>query len=914
MSPTRLSPEIESAFRSEALILTANQRAARWLRREYALRMRGEGKLAWATPAIEDWDSWMRRMWQSLSLLAEDPPLLLTDLQERQVWLRMQREDAKLLVSPDGMALLAAGAYRLLCEHEAHGERKAAWEQMDAERFRQWASNFDRECQRQGWLSSGELEARVAAALRDGSLALPDGILLVGFDRMTPAQEEVVAAVRRRGTVVVVGGAEKSAAAARLLRANDLREEITACAWWVRSFLEAAREEIRIGVVVPDLGSMRAEVERIFRRVLMPETDDISASASAMPFEFSLGQPLAWTPVVSAALLLLRWAAGPLREEEVSWLLLSGFLTGTEAEMLAAARFDASLREARSLTMEISMATVCRRLEPAKWPMLASLQSRLLQMEKMAAANQFAEERREPSRWVDLAQVLLKQCGWPGGRRADTAQFQAMAKWERALEDVALLDFDARQISFADFLRVLAAHCEETVFAIESEGAPVQIMGALEAAGQRFDALWFLGADDGSWPLRGRMHPLLPYAVQQKTKMPHATPEADFALSCAVTASLATSAPVVVVSHAARNKDGELRPSPLMGAIAKGLAWEECAALRSQLGVREQEHLAAEMEEIDDDSGVIAWPRELAAGGADVLADQAACPFRAFAAKRLGARELNRGEWGLTAAERGVLLHKVMEGIWSPRFGRLNSLDDLLAARRENQLTAMVRDVVAEVFARAPDAGEDMWQRAYLEGEQRRLCTRVGEWLEEEAKRQPFTVVACEEKLKDVDVGGLKLRLRADRIDEVAGQARLLIDYKTGDDVRAANWTPPRPKEPQLPLYAVFGNVKDVSGVLFARIRAGETCFTGKVKDAETQLFAGLSRSSGLLKDPYTDGLRDAWSAALLDLAEDFLRGEAAVDPKEGCKTCKRCPLPGLCRVAETPALLVEDNAEFDDA
>jgi RecB family exonuclease len=226
----------------------------------------------------------------------------------------------------------------------------------------------------------------------------------------------------------------------------------------------------------------------------------------------------------------------------------------------------------------------------------------------------------------------------------------------------------------------------------------------------------------------------------------------------------------------------------------------------------------------------------------------------------------------------------------------------------------MVRDVVAEVFARAPDAGEDMWQRAYLEGEQRRLCTRVGEWLEEEAKRQPFTVVACEEKLKDVDVGGLKLRLRADRIDEVAGQARLLIDYKTGDDVRAANWTPPRPKEPQLPLYAVFGNVKDVSGVLFARIRAGETCFTGKVKDAETQLFAGLSRSSGLLKDPYTDGLRDAWSAALLDLAEDFLRGEAAVDPKEGCKTCKRCPLPGLCRVAETPALLVEDDAEFDHA
>ncbi len=58
---SRLSAEIESAFRDGALILTANLRAARWLRQEDALKMRAAGRNAWKTPAIEDWDTFVRR-------------------------------------------------------------------------------------------------------------------------------------------------------------------------------------------------------------------------------------------------------------------------------------------------------------------------------------------------------------------------------------------------------------------------------------------------------------------------------------------------------------------------------------------------------------------------------------------------------------------------------------------------------------------------------------------------------------------------------------------------------------------------------------------------------------------------------------------------------------------------------------
>ena len=566
----RLPNEIESAFENGATVLTANVRAARWLRREYALRQREAGRRVWATPPIEDWDSWVLRLWQAATLSKPDAPLLLTSLQERSVWERMQRDDAKLLVSPEGMAALAEEAYKLLCDYEAHEERNRAWGQTDAERFRQWAVSFDKECARQGWMSRAKLELLVTESVTGaaGDLPLPAKIVLLGFDRIAPARRRLIAALEARGVEVAlcVGGAVEESP--RLVRATDRRDEITTCAHWIRGLLDEnplfeKRAETRIGVIVPDLGAVRSDVERIFRRVLMPETDDVFAPTARMPFEFSLGQPLGDVPVIRAALLLLRWAAGPLSEEEMSWLLLSGYLgdwaegsgirdqegasptqasTGLEwgTVYLALGSFDAALRNSGSLSLEISLRNMLR--EMRRFPALAGVQAQLENLQKMAAVNHVMDEVRTPGRWVDLAQFLLDQAGWRGAQRRDEIDFQARARWERLLDEVALLDFDGRRVGYRDFVGILETQAGEAIFAAESHGAPVQVMGALEASGQQFDAVWFLGADDQAWPARGRLHPLLPNDVQRRAGMPHATAEDDWELASVVTRRIAARA------------------------------------------------------------------------------------------------------------------------------------------------------------------------------------------------------------------------------------------------------------------------------------------------------------------------------------------------------------------------------------
>ena len=160
------------------------------------------------------------------------------------------------------------------------------------------------------------------------------------------------------------------------------------------------------------------------------------------------------------------------------------------------------------------------------------------------------------------------------------------------------------------------------------------------------------------------------------------------------------------------------------------------------------------------------------------------------------------------------------------------------------------------------------------------------EWLETERGRTPFEVVAREEK-RTLEIGGLSLSGRIDRMDRLAQGGHALIDYKTG---RASpkEWMEARPDDPQMPLYAVSAS-EQVTAVAFAKIRTGE------------MKFMGFSRDPDVLPKVKTaenwDGLLGTWRVALEELGHDFAHGDARVEPKRLPATCTHCGLQPLCWV-----------------
>jgi RecB family exonuclease len=171
--------------------------------------------------------------------------------------------------------------------------------------------------------------------------------------------------------------------------------------------------------------------------------------------------------------------------------------------------------------------------------------------------------------------------------------------------------------------------------------------------------------------------------------------------------------------------------------------------------------------------------------------------------------------------------------------------------------------------------------RRYLELEAKRLTSLLTEWLDYEAARIDFDVVETEAK-RTIHLAGLTFDLRLDRLDRLNDGTLLVVDYKTGA-VTPKSWELPRPDDVQLPLYAGFAIKEEetLGGLAFAKVRSGDQSFAGYVGDAKATLIPDLGNTSALVKQPFDAIMLIDWRQHIEQLAEDFLAGRAAVDPRE---------------------------------
>ena len=268
------------------IILAANARAARALHLRYAEAKQAEQAVAWPTPRILDLHSWLVEQWQSLLLTGTENRVLLNELQEHGLWERLIEPSLTSisLIEPARMATLAGEAYALLVDYNRIGRLDdLVWlpeASSEPEVFRAWAISFRRECARHNWLPRCELTGAISHAMRWGMLEAPREIGWLGFDRATPAQAELQAVLESRDTRQHgLAWSVDPQVRPGLYTGRSEKEETAACAAWVREQLDA-NPRARIGILMPDLETRRAQLERDLYRLLSPALLPITAGAS----------------------------------------------------------------------------------------------------------------------------------------------------------------------------------------------------------------------------------------------------------------------------------------------------------------------------------------------------------------------------------------------------------------------------------------------------------------------------------------------------------------------------------------------------------------------------------------------------------------------------------------------------------
>ena len=886
-------------------VITPNRRLAQALQSEFDRFQAARGLRAWETPDILPFDAFVRRLWEDAlySDLAAEVPLLLSGAQEQALWEEAIHGTRYTLVPAAPAAAQCRQAWQLV-----HGWRVSAGKGPHGEDVRaylDWSSRYERATRERHQTDAARLPDVVASRLGHGALRKPATLVLFGFDIVTPQVREFLDAIVAQGCEVVEAISPACIASVTRVELADAKGEIDAAARWARSRLVAtpqpasAGRSPRIGIVVPDLALSRARVQRVFSSVLQPDYR-IAAKDPELPFNISLGAALADFPLVADALLAIDLAGAQTPFEHASRVIRSPFTAGSQSEMEARARLDAWLRErcAPGVALD-SLAHLCG---SSRAPRAAILSDRLVELAEFRKSDLFVA--RPASEWARAFSKALGIMGFPGERVLDSGEHQTLDKWHELLADFATLERVMGKMGFNAARERLRSMARDELFQPEARDVPIQVMGILESAGQEFDHLWVMGLTDEAWPLPARPNPFLPVKAQRAAGVPQADPVSSLELDRRITQAWLSAAGEVVVSHPRMKKESELAPSPLIAHIA--LSGIESLASPRYRTLREVVRAASVIETMQDGRAP-AVAQAAQRGGTGLFKDQAACPFRAFAVRRMRSKPLETPRLGLDARDRGTLIHSMLAATW-----KALATVDRLRAIGEHDLRALLEGCADAAIAEMRRDRSDALAGRYARLERERLVGAAREWLDQERRRGEFEVVALEEK-RPVTFGGITVSGKLDRMDKLGAGGHAIIDYKTGK-CAISEWMGRRPDEPQLPMYAL-GGAEDVAAVVFAQVRKGDMRFKGVSRVPNLLPDASTVDKAGKAAKQYRDwaALFEGWRIELEATGREFAMGDARVDPKRGTTiTCKSCDQPMFCRIAEKAPFDAAGEGEGD--
>ncbi|MBT4759047.1 MAG: hypothetical protein HOO13_01130, partial [Nitrosomonadales bacterium] len=280
-------------------------------------------------------------------------------------------------------------------------------------------------------------------------------------------------------------------------------------------------------------------------------------------------------------------------------------------------------------------------------------------------------------------------------------------------------------------------------------------------------------------------------------------------------------------------------------------------------------------------------------GGRGCLENQNKCPAWAFYANRLGCSKYEKDEQGeVSKRAEGSLIHRALELFWE----KCKSLHMLLSMS-EFELSDVIKDSVTQALKEFYSDHNEMDSRL-LVMQNEHLKSLLHRWLSEEKTRPEFAIDELE-KPYEVKVNKIKFNITVDRIDKIRGINKLLIDYKTGKNPtsRRALFSDDL-TDLQLPIYACFAPIKNLSGIAIGHINREKINLYGIISPDTEAITKQLNTKIDNPNIADWDSLLSIWRNRIEKIADQYLSGDASVTFSEKIDFTY-CDILPLLRLAE---------------
>ena len=670
-------------------------------------------------------------------------------------------------------------------------------------------------------------------------------VIWVCFDDYTPQQRALQQAFDKKGCLQYYYDLIPTKPNSQCYAALDHQDECLQMIAWLKERIAAG--ESRIGVVVPELQAQYHPLQRLLQQHIPPEQ-----------FSISLGKPLTDYSLVTHAIMWLGLDKKLISNHQVRLLLRSPYLFGSKSEL-----------SMRSQVMHNS-----KLLQESEIPYNSLIEEFNQTIPKLAKViNNLTDypEQATSQAWMNEFKTRLITLGFPGEYPLNSPTYQCFQRFMGLFDELLQLSVIHPLMSAETALNALHDLAKSTIFQIRKSTTPIQILGLLEASGCTFDSVWVSGLTDQCLPQKTSLSAFIPLDLQRDHQMPRAVAARELQFAQQLLQRLQRGSQHSIFSYPCLTGDMPNMPSPLIIDLPKLTPLLLKSSTKKTSLVPHEEIYSLPLNSI-----------EKASGGTSLLANQAKCPFRAFAAHRLHATSEPVLSTGPDAGERGQILHRIMELLWQ-KMGSQQQLNTLTSSELNQLITSTIQSVLIPYIHNRQQSFSSVVQDVEL-SRLRRLINACLDW----EKQRPAFVVEALEKTFTINLSGIDFRVRIDRMDRVESDKKWVIDYKTSIPT-VKPWNEERPEAPQLLLYALLD--ERINALLFLQLKTGRLTCNGLSE--ETLPIKGII---GLKKNEHWVDHQQQWHQQLTALATEFATGFCPPRPNR-TSTCGQCDFQNLCRI-----------------